>query len=136
MNNKKPRRKRRLPHNKKAMSSPARSRAKARIKRTSGERRFFHCLGGRSVSKKRRLDKSNAHLFSRPLLSKDRLSGVNPSHVHLAVKAVDPDGARLNPRKTDLQHWRETFAEKLREQSIDANPTPRKARGVAQKAEQ
>lgn len=69
------------------------------------------------------------------MLSKDRLSGVNPSHVHLAVKVVDPDGVRLNPRKTDLQHWRETFAEKLREQSIDANATPKKARGVAQKAE-
>ena len=65
---------------------------------------------------------------------KDRLSGVNPSHVHLAVKAVDPGGVRLNPRKADLQHWRETFAEKLREQGIKANATPRKVRGVAQKA--
>lgn len=56
-------------------------------------------------------------------------------HVHLAVKAVDLDGVRLNPRKTDLQHWRETFAEKLREQGIEANATPRKVRGVVQKAE-
>lgn len=56
-------------------------------------------------------------------------------HVHLAVKAVDLDGVRLNPRKADLQHWRETFAEKLREQGIDANATPRKVRGVVKKAE-
>ncbi|MGU9945096.1 relaxase/mobilization nuclease domain-containing protein [Bordetella avium] len=56
-------------------------------------------------------------------------------HVHLAVKAVDLDGVRLNPRKADLQHWRETFAEKLREQGIEANATPRKVRGVVQKAE-
>ena len=34
-----------------------------------------------------------------------------------------------------MQHWRETFAEKLREQGIEANATPRKVRGVVQKAE-
>lgn len=56
-------------------------------------------------------------------------------HVHLAVKAVDLDGVRLNPRKADLQNWRETFAEKLRAQGIDANATPRKARGIVRKAE-
>jgi len=56
-------------------------------------------------------------------------------HVHLAVKAVDLDGVRLNPRKADLQRWRETFAEKLREQGIEANATPRGVRGVVKKAE-
>lgn len=56
-------------------------------------------------------------------------------HVHLTVKAVDNDGIRMNPRKADLQHWRETFAEKLREQGIEANATPRKIRGVVRKAE-
>lgn len=56
-------------------------------------------------------------------------------HVHLAVKAMDKDGIRLNPRKADLQHWRESFADKLREQGIEANATPRRARGVVQKAE-
>ena len=34
----------------------------------------------------------------------------NP-HVHLSVKAESIDGKRLNPRKTDLHRWRETFAE-------------------------
>lgn len=56
-------------------------------------------------------------------------------HVHLAVRAVDFDGVRLNPRKADLQHWRETFAEKLHEQGIEANATPRRVRGVVKKAE-
>jgi hypothetical protein len=56
-------------------------------------------------------------------------------HVHLAVKAVGHDGIRLNPRKGDLQFWREQFAEKLRDQGIEANATPRKARGIVQKAE-
>ncbi|MBL8039222.1 MAG: hypothetical protein JNN16_17100 [Nitrospira sp.] len=40
----------------------------------------------------------------------------NPSthpHVHLTVKAVGLDGIRLNPRKADLQRWREGFAEAL-----------------------
>ena len=35
------------------------------------------------------------------------------SHAHLLVKAVGYDGKRLNPRKADLQRWRETFATKL-----------------------
>lgn len=56
-------------------------------------------------------------------------------HVHLTVRALDHDGIRLNPRKADLQHWRETFAEKLRAHGIEANATPRKARGVVRKAE-
>ena len=56
-------------------------------------------------------------------------------HVHLTVKAVDNQGVRLNPPKGDLQQWREHFAEKLREQGIAANATPRRTRGVTQKAE-
>jgi len=56
-------------------------------------------------------------------------------HVHLAVKAVGRDGVRLNPRKADLQHWREVFAQKMRDQGIEANATPRKARGIVQKPE-
>ena len=30
----------------------------------------------------------------------------NP-HVHLSVRAESKNGRRLNPRKTDLQRWRE-----------------------------
>lgn len=56
-------------------------------------------------------------------------------HVHLAVKAVDKDGVRLNPRKADLQQWREHFAETLREHGVAANATPRKARGQVRRAE-
>lgn len=56
-------------------------------------------------------------------------------HVHLAVKAVDKNGVRLNPRKADLQQWREHFAETLREQGVAANATPRRARGQVRKAE-
>ena len=34
-------------------------------------------------------------------------------HVHLAVRAERMDGYRLNPRKADLQRWRERFAARL-----------------------
>lgn len=46
-------------------------------------------------------------------------------HVHLTVKAADLDGIRLNPRKADLQRWREGFAEALREHGIEATTTSR-----------
>lgn len=51
-------------------------------------------------------------------------------HVHVCVKAQGIDGTRLNPRKTDLQRWREGFAEALREHGIEANATPRLVRGA------
>lgn len=56
-------------------------------------------------------------------------------HVHLCVKAVGRDHVRLNPRKVDLQAWRETFAEKLRDHGIEANATPREYRGRVHRAE-
>ncbi|MDQ2735504.1 MAG: conjugal transfer protein TraS, partial [Pseudomonadota bacterium] len=46
----------------------------------------------------------------------------NP-HVHLSVRADSMHGKRLNPRKADLQRWRETFAEKLRGWGIEAEAT-------------
>lgn len=54
-------------------------------------------------------------------------------HVHLCVKAVGRDMTRLNPRKADLQNWRESFAEKLRDNGIEANATPRVVRGVVRR---
>jgi hypothetical protein len=48
----------------------------------------------------------------------------NP-HVHLAVKATGLDGIRLNPRKADLQRWREGFAKALRDRGVDATATKR-----------
>jgi type IV secretory pathway VirD2 relaxase len=51
-------------------------------------------------------------------------------HVHLCVKAQGMDGTRLNPRKADLQRWREEFAEALHEHGIEANATRRLVRGA------
>lgn len=49
-------------------------------------------------------------------------------HVHLCVKAASLDGTRLNPRKADLQRWREDFAEALREHGVEAAATNRQQR--------
>ena len=52
-------------------------------------------------------------------------------HVHACVLAAPlTKGKRLNPRKADLQRWREGFAEQLRQRGIDANATPRRTRGA------
>jgi hypothetical protein len=52
----------------------------------------------------------------------------NP-HVHLSVRAESMSGQRLNPRKTDLHRWRETFAEKLRGWGVEAEATRQATRG-------
>lgn len=60
--------------------------------------------------------------------------GSNP-HCHVTVLCNGRDGRKLNPRKADLQAWREAFAEKIREQGYEAEATPRRARGVVKKAQ-
>ena len=52
----------------------------------------------------------------------------NP-HVHISVRAVSRLGQRLNPRKSDLHRWRETFAEKLRGYGVEAEATRQTTRG-------
>lgn len=56
-------------------------------------------------------------------------------HVHVTARAVDHDGRRLIAGPADLQRWRETFARELRRLGIEAEATPRKARGIVQKPE-
>ncbi len=56
-------------------------------------------------------------------------------HVHLTVRALGDHGERLNPKKTDLQAWRQAFAEQLRIRGIEAEATPRRARGITRKPE-
>ena len=56
-------------------------------------------------------------------------------HVHLTVRTVGHDGVKLNLRKADLQHLRDTIAEKLRVRGIEAESTPRSARGVTRRGE-
>ncbi|MGH8161172.1 MAG: relaxase/mobilization nuclease domain-containing protein, partial [Gammaproteobacteria bacterium] len=58
----------------------------------------------------------------------------NP-HAHLTIKTRGHHGQRLDPRKEDLQAWREGFAEQLRMRNVEAEATPRRARGVVRKGE-
>lgn len=55
-------------------------------------------------------------------------------HLHVVVKAVGEDGKRLNPKKADLRHWRETFAASLRRHGIKAEATSRQIRGKFEKS--
>jgi len=58
----------------------------------------------------------------------------NP-HVHISVRAESCHGERLNPRKADLQRWRETFAERLRGWGIDAEASRQASRGQIRRYE-
>jgi type IV secretion system T-DNA border endonuclease VirD2 len=54
-------------------------------------------------------------------------------HAHLTLQARGYAGTFLNPRKEDLQHWRDGFAHALRRQGVAAEASPRRARGVSRK---
>ncbi|MFC7380081.1 relaxase/mobilization nuclease domain-containing protein [Brevundimonas sp. GCM10030266] len=56
-------------------------------------------------------------------------------HVHLTVCSTGRDGRRLDPRKADLQQWREAFAAELRARGLEAEATPRRVRGVVRRPE-
>lgn len=56
-------------------------------------------------------------------------------HIHLEVCALGDGGERLNPKKADLEAWRQAFAQALRDRGVEAEATPRRARGITRKAE-
>ncbi|WP_312162748.1 relaxase/mobilization nuclease domain-containing protein [Phenylobacterium sp.] len=56
-------------------------------------------------------------------------------HVHIAVRTLGDDGERLNPKKADLEAWRQVFAQAMRDRGVEAEATPRRARGITRKAE-
>jgi hypothetical protein len=51
-------------------------------------------------------------------------------HVHMVVKAMSEQGARLHIRKETLRRWRAEFARNLRALGVPANATDRQVRGV------
>jgi hypothetical protein len=54
--------------------------------------------------------------------------------VHISVRAVGHDGRRLAPGPADLRQWRERFARELRRLGVEAEATPRQARGIVPKS--
>ncbi len=56
-------------------------------------------------------------------------------HVHVTVRSVGNDGKRLTAGPEDLQEWRERFARELRRHGVEAEATPRQARGLVRKSD-
>jgi hypothetical protein len=50
-------------------------------------------------------------------------------HAHIVIGLKGNDGTWLNPRKADLQRWREDFAEALERHGVPAQATPAYSRG-------
>lgn len=50
-------------------------------------------------------------------------------HAHVVIKLEGIDGSWLNPRKADIQEWRENFAASLERHGIAAQATPTYSRG-------
>lgn len=84
----------------------------------------------------RKVFKNHEYVFvlHAPSTDPDPKPALQP-HVHLVVKMRGIDGRRLNPRKVDLDDWREAFAEAMRCEGVDAEATPRALRGVVRKAQ-
>jgi hypothetical protein len=83
-----------------------------------------------AVKKFAREEFAHQHRYAMALHAEEKgKHGMHP-HVHLVVKAEhEYDGARLNPRKADLQRWRERFAEYLNQLGVAATATRREDRG-------
>jgi hypothetical protein len=83
-----------------------------------------------AVKKFAREEFAHQHRYAMALHAEEKEKhGMHP-HVHLVVKAEhEYDGSRLNPRKADLQRWRERFAAYLTELGVAATATRREDRG-------
>jgi hypothetical protein len=84
-----------------------------------------------AVKKFAREEFAHQHRYAMALHSDEKgKHGMHP-HVHLVVKAEhEYEGKRLNPRKADLQRWREMFAQNLMELGVAATATRRDDRGL------
>jgi Relaxase/Mobilisation nuclease domain len=73
---------------------------------------------------------AHQHRYAMTLHAEEKEKQCAHPHVHLVVKAEhEYEGSRLNPRKADLQRWRERFAEYLTELGVAATATRREDRG-------
>jgi hypothetical protein len=89
----------------------------------------------RAVKKVAREEFAHQHRYAMSLHAEQKDGHGKHPHVHLVVKAEhEYGGRRLNPRKADLQRWREKFAEYLIELDVAATATRRHDRGLAKTA--
>ena len=84
----------------------------------------------KAVKKFAREEFAHQHRYAMTLHAEEKEKHGGHPHVHLVVKAEhEYDGSRLNPRKADLQRWRERFADYLTELGVAATATRREDRG-------
>lgn len=111
------------------------------ITETSTRREAFNVMLSMPPGTDRAAVKDAARAFAREELGEQRDyvfaahdDEAHP-HVHIVVLVRGRGGRRLNPRKADLQRWRERFAQELRDRGVEANATPRRTRGITQRYE-
>ena len=106
----------------------------SRIDETSPRREAFNIMLSMPAGTDPLIVQKAAREFAQAELADHRFVMVlhdhqaNP-HVHLSVRAESKHGNRLNPRKADLNRWRETFADKLRGWGVEAEATRQATRG-------
>jgi len=114
------------------------------IPAVSHRREAFHVMLSMPPETEARAVLASARAFAAEAFSKHKYAFVlhDPSidpdshrpHVHLIVRAQGRDGTRLNPRKADLAHWRQAFADRLMERGVAAAATRRQSRGILRPA--
>jgi len=110
-----------------------------RIPEVSERREAFNIMLSMPAGTDARVLQQSAREFAKAELTNHRYVMVlhthqaNP-HVHISVRAEGRDGKRLNPRKEDLDRWRETFAERLRDWGIEAEASSQATRGVSRRS--
>jgi hypothetical protein len=85
----------------------------------------------KAVKKFAREEFAHQHRYAMALHADEKGKHGTHPHVHLVVKAEhEYERKRLNPRKADLQRWREMFAQNLTELGVAATATRREDRGL------
>ncbi|MGA8054486.1 MAG: hypothetical protein WCA12_11630, partial [Burkholderiales bacterium] len=80
--------------------------------------------------------RNRQYLFVKHSLENDPEPGHNPNpHVHAVVRYLNGRREPIRPGPEDLWRYRETFAEKLREQGVRANASPALERFVVERGE-
>lgn len=115
----------------------------AQVPQESNKREFLHVLfsmppGTPARGLREAVQKFCAEEFANRRFAMALHDDKDHTHVHVLVHTRDMERAdepRLNPRKADLFRWRLGFADKLREQGIDAAASERRHRGQYRRAE-
>lgn len=115
----------------------------SQVPEESGKREYLHVLFSMPAGTPEKAMREAVAQFCREEFANRRYvaafhDDTDHTHMHVCVGTRDIDRAdepRLSPRKADLFRWRQGFADKLRENGIDAAASERRHRFVHRKAE-